>query len=304
MTERTVGFVGVGDMGGPMTRRLLDAGFGLVVHDIREDRLAPLVQQGARAVDSPVAVASETDMVFVSLPTPDVVEKVALGDDGLIAGSAIRSYIDLSTTGAVMSKRVAAALKAKGIETLDSPVSGGSTGAGKGTLALMCAGPRSLYEAAGPALDVLGKRFYVGAEPGLGQTMKVCNNFLSAIANIATGEAMVLGTKAGLDPQVMIDVLNASSGRNSATEDKFPRCVLPGTFGSGFTVRLLHKDVELCMDEAASLDVPMWMGASVRQFLAFALSQGMAEQNTTRLVTLPEKWAGVEVRSRPRKAAE
>lgn len=295
--KRTIGFVGVGDMGGPMTRRLLDAGHGLVVHDIREERLAPLAQQGAIVAKSPAAVADAADLVLVSLPTPDVVEAVALGPGGLAEGGAMTAYVDLSTTGAVVARRVAAALKEKGVETLDCPVSGGSTGAGKGTLALMCAGPQALYEAAAPVLDVLGKRFYVGAEPGMGQTMKVANNFLSAIANVATGEAMVLGAKAGLDPQVMIDVFNASSGRNSATEDKFPRCVLPGTFQSGFTIRLLHKDVALCMDEAAASGVPMWLGAAVQQFLAFALSQGMAEDSTTRLVTLPERWAGTEVRS-------
>ena len=179
--ERTVGFVGVGDMGGPMVRRLLDAGYGLVVHDIREERVAPLVQQGVVAAESPAAVAGATDLVLVSLPTPNVVEAVALGPGGLAEGGAMRSYVDLSTTGAVVARRTGAAFQEKGVETLDCPVSGGSTGAGKGTLALMCAGASALYEAAAPVLDVLGKRFYIGAEPGMGQTMKVANNLLSLI---------------------------------------------------------------------------------------------------------------------------
>jgi 3-hydroxyisobutyrate dehydrogenase-like beta-hydroxyacid dehydrogenase len=296
MTKGPIGFIGLGDMGGPMALRLLDAGHPLVVYDVREDVLSTALAKGAQRAAHPADVASQAETVLVSLPTPDIVREVALGPNGLREGSTIRTYIDLSTTGAVMAKTVAAGLTEKGIAALDSPVSGGILGAESGKLSLMVSGPEAVFEAARPTLEVIGNNlFYIGADPGLGQTMKLANNYLSATNNIAAAEAMVMGVKGGLDPTVMLDVINASSGRNSATMDKFPRAVVTRTFEKTMKQKLLYKDVRLCMEEAEALGCPMWLGSAVRQFLAYAVTQGTGDDTSISLIKHMERWADIEV---------
>ncbi len=292
-----IGFIGLGDMGGPMAMRLVDAGFPLTVFDVRAEAMQPFLDKGAVAADSPKAVADAVENVMVCLPVPDVVRQVALADDGLIAGGKIERYVDLSTTGAVTARAVAAALSEKGIACLDSPVSGGVSGAEAGTLSLMQSGDKSVAAALMPAFAAIGENpFFLGAAPGLGQTMKVANNYLSATANIACAEALVMGVKAGIDPAVMLDTINASSGRSDASEIRYPTYVLPRDFTKGFKQRLLHKDVKLCMEEAAAQGVPTWIGNTVRQFLTYAVSQGTGDAVSVSLIKHIEGWAGVEVR--------
>ena len=296
MTKQKLGFIGIGDMGGPMAGRLLDAGFPLMIFDVRDEATAPLAARGAEIAASPKAVADAVDTIIVSLPTPDVVRHVALGPDGIIHGAKVRKYVDLSTTGAVMAKEVAATLSAKNIDCLDAPVSGGSRGAEAGTLALMVSGPKTLYDELVPVFEAIGKNlFYLGDAPGLGQTMKLTNNYLSATANIATAEAMVMGVKAGLDPAIMVDVFNASSGRNDSTMNKVPNSILNRRFDKSMKQRLLYKDVKLCMAEAEAMDVPMWLGNSVKQVLAFAISQGSGDEASVALIKYNEQWTGVTV---------
>jgi len=241
--EQTLGFIGVGRMGSHMSSRLLAAGHRLVAYDIDADALQRAVNKGATPAKSAAEVASSADIVFASLPTPDIVKAVALSEQGVIAGSRARIFVDLSTTGPRMAIEVAEALRTKGIVAADSPVSGGPGGAEKGTLAVMVAAPRDVADELRPFLDVLGKVFWIGEKPGMGQTMKLANNLLSAAAMSITSEALVMGVKAGLDPAIMLDVINAGSGRNTATADKFPRCILPRRFDFGFSTDLLYKDV-------------------------------------------------------------
>jgi 3-hydroxyisobutyrate dehydrogenase-like beta-hydroxyacid dehydrogenase len=235
------------------------------------------------------------DTVLVSLPTPDIVQAVALSASGVAAGSKAKTFVDLSTTGPRMAAVIAAGLAEKGIAVVDAPVSGGPSGAEKGTLAIMVACPRALAERLRPTIEILGKFFFVGEKPGMGQTIKVINNLLSAAALTITSEAMVMGAKAGLDPAIMIDIINAGSGRNTATADKFPRCVLPRRFDFGFTTGLLYKDVKLCLDEAEALGVPMPVGNAVRQLLAMAKANEGPDSDITTVVRTVEGWAGVEV---------
>jgi len=295
MAERNVGFVGVGRMGGRMARRVLEAGYGLTIYDTTETAIAPLAALGARPVDSPAAVASAADIVLASLPTPPVVEAVALGPRGVIEGQRAKIFVDMSTTGATYAKRVAAGLAAKGIVAVDAPVSGGITGAERGTLAVMVSCPDETFESVKPVLDSIGKVFYVGKQPGQGQTMKLLNNLLSATAMAISSEALVAGVKAGLDAKQMIDVINAGSGRNTATQDKIPRCVLPRTFDFGFAVGLLNKDIRLCLQEADALGVPMVVGSAVRQMLSITTASEGPEADMTEIVKPIEKWAGVRV---------
>src|SRR5579872_204175 len=295
MSERSLGFVGVGRMGGRMCRRLLEAGYALTVYDTNEEALSALEKLGAKRAESPAAAASAAEIVLASLPTPPIVHMVALGPKGIGEGTRIKIFIDVSTTGSTYAKRVAEGLAAKGITAVDAPVSGGIPGAERGTVAVMAACDDATFATVKPVLEVIGKVFHVGKRPGQGQTMKLMNNLLSATAMAITSEAVEMGVKAGLDPKQIIDVLNAGSGRNSATQDKFPRCVLPRTFDFGFAIGLLNKDVRLCMEEAESLGVPMVVGSAVRQMLSISTASEGAEADMTDLVKTIEKWAGVRV---------
>jgi 3-hydroxyisobutyrate dehydrogenase-like beta-hydroxyacid dehydrogenase len=212
-------------------------------------------------------------------------------------GKRVRRFVDTSTTGSVMAKRIFAALKDHNIVQIDSPVSGGVSGAEKGTLAVMASGPRAEIAAIEPALQVIGKVFFIGEQPGAGQTMKLVNNFLSATALAATSEAMVMGVKAGLDPRVMLDVINAGTGRNTATEHKFPQIVLPRTFNLGFTNALMMKDVKLALSEATALGVPMEVAQAVARLLQLACDEIGPDRDLTTIVQPIERRAGVEVRA-------
>jgi len=284
-------------MGGPMASRLLDAGYQLVVFDTNADATAPLAARGARVAASAGDVASLAPIVFVSLPTPPIVQSVALSPGGLISGTA-RIVIDVSTTGPGVAGTVAKALAEKGITYVDSPVSGGIAGAVKGTLAVMVACPKDVYDEVEPILKNFGKTFYTGEKAGLAQTAKLANNLLAAAAIVLSSEAVVMGVKAGLDPKVLIDIINAGSGRNSATQDKFPKAVLTRTFDFGFATGLSYKDVRLCIDEAEALVVPMVAGAAVRQMLAVTQARFGFNSDFTSVARVVEEWAGVEIKSK------
>ena len=287
-----IGFIGVGKMGEPMAGRLLDAGYKVHVFDARQEAVAAIVGKGGVAAASPAEVASKAETVLVSLPTPDIVKRVALGAQGIIEGSAVKTYVDLSTTGPVVAAEVAAALAEKGIAALDAPVSGGVGGAQKGTLSVMVSGPHNLAGALRPLFEVIGKYFYIGDKPGMGQLMKLANNMLSATTLAASAEIMVMGVKGGLDPQVMIDVINVSSGGNTALRDKFPKAVLPRSFDYGFATGLMYKDVKLCLDAAEALHAPMWIANTVRQLWSDANGAFGADSDFTNVVRLLEQAAG------------
>lgn len=298
MSEQVIGFVGLGRMGSRMARRLLDVGHEIVIYDTNAAALEGLVGAGARRVGSAREVADAAPTVFASLPSPAIVHAAALGTDGVIHGKAVKTFVDVSTTGPRVAKQVAEGLAARGIVALDCPVSGGLAGAEKGTLALMVSGNPTTFESLRTTLAVLGKIFFISDQPGAGQMMKLTNNLLAAAALAITSEAMVMGVKAGLDPAVMCDVFNVSSGRNSATQDKFPRSVITGTFDFGFATGLSYKDVRLCLDEAEALGVPTPVGAAVRQMLSITNALYGAESDFTSMVRPLEAWAGVEVRSK------
>jgi 3-hydroxyisobutyrate dehydrogenase-like beta-hydroxyacid dehydrogenase len=282
-------------MGQPMASRLIAAGHPVVAYDVQGQAMSAITAKGAAPAASPADVAARAEIVMASLPMPAVVEEVALGPQGISSGARVKLFVDLSTTGPQTARMVAAALGERGITAIDAPVSGGVAGAIKGTLAVMTSGPQAECERLRPMLAAIGKVFYIGPEPGMGQMMKLLNNLLSATAVAATSEAMVLGVKAGLDPRVMIDVINAGSGRNTATEDKFPRVILPRSFDFGFALALMTKDVTLCLEEAQAQGVPMWIGSAVKQLWQYALAQGGPDQDMTELIRHIEAWAGVTV---------
>jgi 3-hydroxyisobutyrate dehydrogenase-like beta-hydroxyacid dehydrogenase len=291
-----VGFIGLGKMGGAIAGRLLSKGVPLTVFDARREAIGPLESKGARVAASTADIAAQCEVVFISLPTPEIAREVAIGPSGVGTGK-IRILIDVSTTGPRVSTEINAGLAVRGIKMIDAPVSGGIAGAVNGTLAVMVAGERPTFDRCKEMLDIVGRVFFVGEKPGLGQTMKLCNNLLSATALAISSEAMVLGVKAGLDPKQMLDVINTGSGRNSATQDKFPKSVLPGTFDFGFGTGLMYKDVRLCMEEAERLGVQMWVAPAVRQLWLQTCAEQGADSDFTAIVKCIERLAGVEVRS-------
>jgi 3-hydroxyisobutyrate dehydrogenase-like beta-hydroxyacid dehydrogenase len=287
------GFIGVGRMGAHMARRLLKAGFTLTVYDTSKDAVEELVKGGAQAAGSALDVANATERVFLSLPTPDIVTKVC---EGLTAAKGLKVVADCSTTGPGGARIAQAALAKADIVYMDAPVSGGMAGARDGTLAVMVSGKRAVFDEIEPALKQFGKLFFVGEGAGQAQIMKLANNMLAAAVIVLSSEVISMGVKAGLNARQMCEIINAGSGRNSATQDKFPRAVLPGTFDFGFATGLSWKDVRLCLQEADAQGTPMPVGAEVFQMLSVTKAKYGAESDFTAIAKVYEEWAGVELR--------
>ncbi|MBR1207542.1 MULTISPECIES: NAD(P)-dependent oxidoreductase [unclassified Bradyrhizobium] len=290
-----IGFIGLGKMGFPMARRLIEAGHRLTVFDTSKDALDRLVARGAATATSPKDIADRVETVMASLPSLQASLEVATGAGGVIEGKRVKRFIDLSTVGSQMAVKIHDLLAKKNIVQIDSPVSGGVSGAEKGTLAVMVSGPRADFELVKSALDVIGKVFFIGTKPGSGQTMKLANNFLSATAMVATSEAVVMGVKSGLDPAVMIDVINAGSGLNTASRDKFPRSVLPRSFDFGFATGLMVKDVRLAVEEMRSLGLSMEVAEAVGRLWEVIIRDEGPESDFTAAIKPIEKAAGVIV---------
>ena len=290
-----VGFIGLGNMGFPMARRLIQENHNVIAFDTRGTALERIVALGAQAASSSKEVADRAETVMASLPSPAASMEVATGAAGVIEGSRVKRYVDLSTVGSQTAVHIHNRLAERNIVAIDSPVSGGVSGAEKGSLAVMVSGPRAEFDVIRTALEALGRPFYIGDKPGSAQTMKLANNMLAANVLVATAEVVVMGVKAGLDPGVMIDVLNAGSGATSASRDKFPRAILPRTFDYGFATALMVKDVRLYLDEAEALGVPVEVAETIgRLWEAAARDQG-PDSDFTAVIKPFEKAAGVTV---------
>jgi 3-hydroxyisobutyrate dehydrogenase-like beta-hydroxyacid dehydrogenase len=287
-----IAFIGAGRMGSPMAARLLAAGHAVSVFDTSQAAMAALQAQGARAAASAVDAARDAHIVMASLPSPAIMRQVA-ADIASVPGVAV--FVDLSTSGPAAVQAAAATLGGARIAMVDAPVSGGVKGAAAGTLTLMVAGPGAAVARARPLLELLGRVIVVGEKPGLGQTLKLANNLMSAASLAIASEAMAMGVKAGLDPAVMLEVINASSGRNSATQDKIPKHVLNRRFDFGFANALSFKDVRLCLEEAEALGVPMVVGTAVRQMLSITQQVCGPAADCTEMVKVLENWAGCQI---------
>jgi 3-hydroxyisobutyrate dehydrogenase-like beta-hydroxyacid dehydrogenase len=289
-------FIGCGAMGAPIAERLIDAGHALSIYDPNPAATAPLVARGAVAVSSPQAAAAASDVAFACLPSPDVSRKVALDADGIIACKGLVAYVEMSTIGSKAVKAIAQGLAAAGISVLDSPVSGGPRGARAGTLSTMVSGAPGAFELVKPLLETIARNvFYIGEAPGLGQVTKLANNMISAAGMAAAFETSAMAVKAGVDARTLIETVNASTGRNSATMDKFPAAILTRSFDYGGKLSTMYKDIFLCLEEARELNVPMWVGSNVVQLWFHAMTQGRGNDDYTALIKMIEDWAGVVV---------
>jgi 3-hydroxyisobutyrate dehydrogenase-like beta-hydroxyacid dehydrogenase len=287
----TVGFLGLGRMGAPMASRLVGHVDRLLVHDISAEAVAALVAKGAEAAGSTAALGEKCDIVLLSLPTPPIVREAVAE---VVAGGTPRIVCDLSTSGPKLAHELHGLLTPRGIASFDAPVSGGIRGAELGSLAIMVGGPEALFEDIRPVLDRIGNPFFLGETPGAGQVAKLANNLLSLAAIAVTAEAMALAIKAGLDPARMIEVLNAGTGANSATRDKWPRAVLPRTFDFGFSAQLSLKDTRLALDEARAMGVPLPTGERLEALLERALAAYGDAADFTEMAKVVETDAGLD----------
>lgn len=293
MKPLCLGFIGLGAIGAPMAERLLAAGYDLVVFDVAPSSIAPLVAKGAAQAATPAAVASAAEIVFASLPTSEACLDVALGKEGVVAGDALAIYIETSTIGVATMETVAAGLLRRGVPTIDAPVSGGAAGVRSGHLTVMASGSPGAIEQARPALAALTDRlFIVGTRPGQGQLVKLVNQLLNVTNITVACEAVTLAVKAGLDPSRVLEVINLSSGRNSATESLIGGEMLMRSFRGGARLDILYKDISLAVAEADRLKVASLVGSAVRQIWTLASNED-GNQDFTNIYRYFERWAGV-----------
>ena len=287
------GYLGVGAMGQPMAHKLLDAGHGLTIYDISQAAMRPLLERQARRAGSPRDLADRVEIVFVSLPTLAAFREVVFGPDGLAEGRAIKLLVNTCTVGVPFVREIEQGLAARGVTVVDCPISGGPPGARAGTLSVMVSGDPAAIELIRPLISLWGRTLTVaGDRPGAAQVLKLTNNILSAVALAATAEAFVMGAKGGLDPEVMLAAVNAGSGRNSATESKFPAAVLTRSFDYGAEMHILMKDIDLAIAQGEELGVPMWVCAAARLVFKHAMHKGAAKEDITAIVRYIERDSG------------
>lgn len=295
--KQSVGVVGTGKMGKPMTRNLIKAGYDVHVHNRSQAPVEDLVKDGAHNAGSPKGIANAADVIITSLPDPAAVQEVYLGEDGLVAHAREgQIYVDTSTVDPGTSRTIAEKLKAKGAEFLDAPVSGGVAGAEAGTLTIMVGGDQAAFERAQPVLTVLGQKSHLVGPSGAGTVIKLANQLLVGINMAGVAEALVLGVKAGADPDAMLAVLSTSFGSSRMLDRGIPM-IAARDFGGGTPVDLLRKDLGLITELANQMGVPLATGETARKVFDQAHDEDFGTEDMTAIVRPLEKRAGVEVKS-------
>jgi 2-hydroxy-3-oxopropionate reductase len=286
-----IGFIGLGVMGAPMARNLIDAGHSLVVHSRSPEPVDALVDAGAERAGSPREVAEKADVVITMLPDSPAVEDVALGSDGVLAGASDGDLlIDMSTIHPTVAIAVARAGAERGVAVLDAPVSGGDVGAKQGTLSIMVGGEEAGLERARPLLDVLGKTIVHVGEHGAGQVVKACNQVVVAITIAAVSEALVLGSKAGVEPDRILDVLGGGLAANRVMEMRRSN-FLEHDFTPGFRIDLHHKDLDIALESGAAYGVPLGVTGLVQQYFRALRAKGHGSDDHSGLLRLVEELA-------------
>ncbi|RZL63403.1 MAG: NAD(P)-dependent oxidoreductase [Variovorax sp.] len=279
-----IGYIGLGDMGMPLALKLLAAGFDLTVCDRNPEVARAMAERGARVRSTPTEVADDAEIVFACLPAPVVSQEVALGAQGIVHGSKIRVYIENSTIGGEAMRGIAQALAAREIGLLDAPVSGGPTGVAAGRLSCFVSGADAHFRQAEAALTGMCDRlFHIGQTPGQSQVLKLANNLINAASLTISSEMLAMTSRAGIDLAVAIDVINASTGRNRATEQTIKEQILTGKYAVGARLDILAKDVSLAIAEADSLGASHMAADGVEAVWRAAMADGRAKDDLTRI---------------------
>lgn len=295
---KKIGFIGLGVMGKKMALNILKAGYELTVYDVVEKNVKDMVTEGASSATSPSDLASKSEVVFTSLPNSAIVEAVVLGENGILSGCKEGTIIvDLSSITPKSIRKIHKICSDKKVEVVDAPVSGGAAGAEKGTLTIMIGGSAEVVEKISPVLSSIGKKINHVGEIGAGDTVKAVNNLLLGANMVAVAEALVLGKKAGLDADTMYDIISKSSGGSYALTAKYDNYIAKGNFEPGFMIDLQYKDLQLAIDTAKDLKVPLIVGNMAQQMFETARAEGLGREDIAAVIKVFEKWADVEVRS-------
>ena len=295
--KKQIGFIGLGVMGKPMAKNLLKAGYSLCVYDIVQEPVKELVASGAKAARSAKEVGEKAEIVITIVPSSKEVKEVYLNEDGVLAGIKPGSIIvDMSTIDPIVSQEVAAAAQKKNVEMLDGPVSGGQGGAIEGTLTIMVGGKEEIFRQCQDIFAAMGKNIYYCGPVGSGEISKIVNNMVLAICMQATCEGMILGTKAGVQPKTLFEIISKSSGQNWALNTYMPQKAFKGDFEPGFMVDLMYKDLGLAQNLASAYKVPILFGAEVRQIFEMARVAGKGRKDFSAILTTLEEIVGIKAR--------
>jgi 3-hydroxyisobutyrate dehydrogenase-like beta-hydroxyacid dehydrogenase len=294
-----VGFIGLGNMGGPMAVNLAKRGFSLVVHDIDPAKVEPLRSQGAAVAASARAVAAASPRSICMVETTAQAEAVIAGEQGIVHGAAPGHIaVCMSTIDPFVARRLGEQLAARQIAMLDAPVSGGTVRAISGELSIIAGGAPETFAACRDLFDAMGARTFHVGDLGQGLAMKLVNNMLGQVNTVAMAEALVMGVKAGLDPQTMYDVIRVSTGTSWGFESRVPR-ILARDFSPGGTMEIYYKDQELETSFAKQLGVPVLLANVSQQVYQMARAAGLNKEDGSAVIKVIERLAGVEVRARP-----
>lgn len=292
-----IGYIGLGRMGLPMVERLMAAGHALTVFNRSQAAVQRVVAKGAIAANSPQDVARQVDVLFTCLLTPAQCEQIFLGEKGAVHGARRgQVFVDMATIDPMTTRRIAAALAEKGVMLVDAPISGGPKGAAEGTLSIMAGGETAAFEQVRPLFEVLGKKIFHMGPAGCGVSAKVCNQILTGTTHVLVAEAMVLGTKLGLDPQRLFEVLKVSSGQSNSLERAVPNFILPRKFDAAYSVEGIIKDLESAILAAKANGVRLLLPTIAQQMYQEARGLGHGDKDVASVVLPMEAIAGVEVR--------
>ncbi len=288
-----LGVIGLGNIGEPVCRQLIKEGYELHVYDVNPEAMARLEDTSARPAESPEALARAADVVLLSLPNSAVVEKIVFGERGLLESMAPgKVLIDTSSSRPSSTRKIARRLAEAGVDMLDAPVSGGVLRAREGTLSVMVGGKREVFDECSPILRAFGGQIFFVGDHGTGHLAKALNNLLSATTLASAAEAVILAGKAGLSPELFVEVINASNGRSYSTEVKFPKYILDRSFDDGFATALMNKDLKIALEAAAEMDFPMLIGSTVAQVWQAAVAQGDGMKSHTEIYAFLENLTG------------
>lgn len=297
MSKPKIGFIGLGIMGKPMAGHLIDAGYVLVVHNRNRDAVDELVGRGATEAHSGKEVAEQSDIVLTMLPDSPDVESVALGEGGIIEGAHEGLiFVDMSTIAPSVTTQVGEVLAQKGVQSLDAPVSGGDIGAQNATLSIMVGGDADTFNTVKPLFDIMGQSAILCGPLGAGQTVKACNQILVAVTIAGVSEALTMGTKAGVDPVKIVQVLSGGLARCGVLENRGERMV-NGDFDPGFRIRLHYKDLNIIQKTSNDFDVPLPVTSEVFELFKTAMVKGRGELDHSGLLTVIEDMSNIQART-------
>jgi len=292
-----VGFIGIGQMGKHMAKHILDSGYSLIVHDLKKEAANNLLEKGATWGNTPKEIAESCRVVISSLPTPQDVEQVVYGENGLNSGWKDGDiYIDMSTNSPLTIRRIAEDAKSMGVAVLDAPVSGGTRGAEMGTLAIMVGGDLSSLEKVRKILETMGQKIFHLGNVGCGNVAKLVNNLIALTCSSITAEGFVLGVKSGIDPKILFDIITISTGNNWALQ-QYPQGVLRGDFSPAYRLSLGRKDARLALELGKDYDVPLPVGAAMEQKLIEAEAAGLGDKHVDATILRLEELVGIQVRA-------